>query len=380
MQLKLAALAAVACLWLVAEGASAQDLPSSVTGPYVEYQRALETGDEAAAYDAARRAFEAGEAERIDRETLGLLAENFGAAAAALGNFERAYEIWRDAARLGERAGIEPADQAWREFNTARAAYRSGQTRDARRFADDALENLELAREAGGTYPAFVGDLAVLGAQLSAEAGRWAKARNRAGAALLVFAQSGREPDGLYAQAYYIAAIARFVVERDKDAALYHSMMAEFILSSLPDEGPALALARSVRTIAADDTEEQRLAVAERLRADPLYQARYARWEEPPEASEADGYVDVVLLERHEPEFPYRAANRGLQGIVSVSFDIDEGGRVVDPRVVEGMPTGAFDQAGLAAMRGWRFEPALQDGEPVYREDYVTSFVFWLSN
>ena len=39
-----------------------------------------------------------------------------------------------------------------------------------------------------------------------------------------------------------------------------------------------------------------------------------------------------------------------------------------------------IDQAGLAAMRGWRFEPALQDGEPVYREDYVTSFVFWLSN
>jgi TonB family protein len=50
---------------------------------------------------------------------------------------------------------------------------------------------------------------------------------------------------------------------------------------------------------------------------------------------------------------------------VTVIFLLDEGGRVSDP-VVESSSDEAFNHAALEAVKTWRFEPGLKDGQPVY--------------
>jgi TonB family protein len=49
---------------------------------------------------------------------------------------------------------------------------------------------------------------------------------------------------------------------------------------------------------------------------------------------------------------------------VTVTFLLDEGGRVSDP-VVESTSDEAFNHAALEAIKSWRFEPGLRDGHPV---------------
>lgn len=64
------------------------------------------------------------------------------------------------------------------------------------------------------------------------------------------------------------------------------------------------------------------------------------------------------------PTYPYEEWSAGIEGSVSIIFSLDESGRVVDP-VVEEASHQAFAQAALEALAGWRFSPALRDGEPV---------------
>ena len=48
---------------------------------------------------------------------------------------------------------------------------------------------------------------------------------------------------------------------------------------------------------------------------------------------------------------------RKIEGRVTVQFTIQPDGSVASPSVVSADPPGVFDQAALAAARGWRFEP-----------------------
>lgn len=372
--------AALAALW--AASASAQDLPPSVTGPYVEYQRALETGDGTAAYDAARRAFEAGEAERIDRETLGLLAENFGAAAAALGNFERAYEIWRDAARLGERAGIAPADQAWREFNAARAAYQSGRGREARRHAGRAQEALQDAGPRDVTALGFPGELHVLSARLAVAAGDWDEADAYTAYALAVFAEQDRQPGLDYAMAHLLAAVSNTLFRevpgsgiqvRDPVEGGYHARMAELMFSGI---GGMERLALSAREMGGG-FDELDPAVRARLDADPLFQAHYV------ERVELLQFADPASPEPERiseefPRYPQSAARAGIQGMVFLSFDVSETGRPDNIEVLSGFLAGVFDEAAIEVVESWRYEAVEENGQPVRSGNLTTNMKFRL--
>ena len=63
------------------------------------------------------------------------------------------------------------------------------------------------------------------------------------------------------------------------------------------------------------------------------------------------------------PEYPAEALEKGIEGVVVVQITIDAEGRVVDPTVAESVE--GLDEAALACVREWRFEPAKKDGEAV---------------
>jgi periplasmic protein TonB len=77
------------------------------------------------------------------------------------------------------------------------------------------------------------------------------------------------------------------------------------------------------------------------------------------------GEGDVIPLVRVPPQYPQRAARRGIEGVVTVSFIITKEGSVRDPEVVEAHPPGMFEQAALHAIQRWRFKPKRTEGQLV---------------
>ena len=64
------------------------------------------------------------------------------------------------------------------------------------------------------------------------------------------------------------------------------------------------------------------------------------------------------------PLFPFEAKREGLSGEVIVEFLVDEGGRVLEPRVVSSTHR-IFEDASLRAVTKWVFEPGRRNGRVV---------------
>ena len=72
-----------------------------------------------------------------------------------------------------------------------------------------------------------------------------------------------------------------------------------------------------------------------------------------------------IPLSRQPPQYPYKAARRGIEGWVRVSFDVTETGGVENVEVIESDPPGTFDKAATQAVYRWRFKPRIVNGEAV---------------
>ena len=70
----------------------------------------------------------------------------------------------------------------------------------------------------------------------------------------------------------------------------------------------------------------------------------------------------LVPAFRVPPQYPLRAANRGIEGWVRVEFMINQQGRVVDPVVVDSYPSSIFNRAAIRAISRWKFKPKVVAG------------------
>jgi periplasmic protein TonB len=76
----------------------------------------------------------------------------------------------------------------------------------------------------------------------------------------------------------------------------------------------------------------------------------------------SDGeYMPIVQV---APQYPRRAAERGLEGYVTLEFVVTRQGTVRDPVVIESSNS-VFDRAALDAVQRFRYRPRVIDGEPV---------------
>jgi TonB family protein len=71
---------------------------------------------------------------------------------------------------------------------------------------------------------------------------------------------------------------------------------------------------------------------------------------------------ELTLVERAPVVYPQDALQREIEGWVDVEFTVDTAGRTRDLTVVGADPRGRFDEAALAAIRGYRFQPFERDG------------------
>lgn len=70
-------------------------------------------------------------------------------------------------------------------------------------------------------------------------------------------------------------------------------------------------------------------------------------------------------LHRPTPTYPHAAQRLGTEGYVTVRMRVDARGHVTDVVVIDAQPAGVFEQVAKATARRYRFEPALEAGEPV---------------
>ena len=91
-----------------------------------------------------------------------------------------------------------------------------------------------------------------------------------------------------------------------------------------------------------------------------------------PEVPKGSGIIvgsdrEPIPIVRFAPEYPSRAIARGDQGWVKVQFTITSIGTVKDAIVVEADPPRVFDEAALAAITRWRYNPKIEGGVAVER-------------
>ncbi len=90
----------------------------------------------------------------------------------------------------------------------------------------------------------------------------------------------------------------------------------------------------------------------------------------------ADG--DAVPLVRVPPQYPERAAQRGIEGRVLVEFTITKSGSVKDAKVVAAEPSDIFNAAAVKSVMQWKYNPKVENGKPVEQRGQRTSVVFKL--
>jgi TonB family protein len=86
------------------------------------------------------------------------------------------------------------------------------------------------------------------------------------------------------------------------------------------------------------------------------------------EARDATNVVSAATLKRVKmtaPQYPESARKRGIEGWVEVAFTVLPNGSVDDVEVRNASPAEVFDEAAIRAVRQWRFEPVVRNGEKV---------------
>ena len=76
---------------------------------------------------------------------------------------------------------------------------------------------------------------------------------------------------------------------------------------------------------------------------------------------------DAVPQVRIQPDYPIKARQKGIEGWVDVQFTVGTDGSVRNPTVINAEPKTIFDSAAVQAVKGWKYNPKIQDGKPVER-------------
>lgn len=82
---------------------------------------------------------------------------------------------------------------------------------------------------------------------------------------------------------------------------------------------------------------------------------------------------EMLPLVNVTPQYPTRAASRGIEGWCQVSFTVTATGGVSDVIVVDAEPQGIFDSSSVRAAEKFKFQPKVVDGQgvPVPNVQYV---------
>jgi protein TonB len=88
--------------------------------------------------------------------------------------------------------------------------------------------------------------------------------------------------------------------------------------------------------------------------------------------------TDAVPLVRVQPEYPMRAAQRGVEGWVEVEITISKTGAVKNPSIIAYQPSKIFNKAVMRAVQKWKYNPKIVNGSAVERHGVIVRVDFKL--
>ena len=94
----------------------------------------------------------------------------------------------------------------------------------------------------------------------------------------------------------------------------------------------------------------------------------------------ASGPRPLQLLAGADLAYPPAARAAGIEGEVTVGYDVTAAGRVVNAVILAAMPAGVFEEAALAAVTSWQFRPPTSHGEPAAAPGRVSVLRFRLGD
>ncbi|ENM5897664.1 energy transducer TonB [Vibrio mimicus] len=97
-----------------------------------------------------------------------------------------------------------------------------------------------------------------------------------------------------------------------------------------------------------------------------------------PQFGEFSVNQQVMPLHRVEPNYPAKALQRGVEGYVTLRFNIDEQGKTRDIEVVDSNPKRYFEREAMLALRNWKYQPKIVDGKAVVQTGLTVRLEFKL--
>lgn len=97
-----------------------------------------------------------------------------------------------------------------------------------------------------------------------------------------------------------------------------------------------------------------------------------------PQFGEFSVNQQVMPLYRVEPNYPAKALQRGVEGYVTLRFNIDELGKTRDIEVVDSNPKRYFEREAMLALRNWKYQPKIVDGKAVVQTGLTVRLEFKL--
>jgi len=111
--------------------------------------------------------------------------------------------------------------------------------------------------------------------------------------------------------------------------------------------------------------QDLRAALAQMEKSQPPDEARMRELREQLSQMEKnDGNRKAKLIYKVEPEYPDDARARKIEGSVQLGLTIDHDGEPQNIQIKRSLDP-SLDQAAVDAIRKWRFEPAMKNGQPV---------------
>ena len=78
--------------------------------------------------------------------------------------------------------------------------------------------------------------------------------------------------------------------------------------------------------------------------------------------SASDGeFLPIVKV---APQYPSRAASRGIEGYVLLEYTVTKQGTVLNPVVIEAVPSSIFNKAAIRSALRYKYKPRVVDGVP----------------
>jgi len=95
-----------------------------------------------------------------------------------------------------------------------------------------------------------------------------------------------------------------------------------------------------------------------------------------PTFSDFGSNQQAMLLYKVHPRYPSKATKRGVEGYVSLSFDVDPQGRPMNIKVIDAKPRRLFEKEAIRALRKWKYQPKIVDGKAIVQEHQTARVEF----